>query len=105
MSTIKLIPITPGEILLEDFMKPMELTKYRLAKDIGVSATRIGEIISGKRAITADTDLRLSAYFELSNGYWLRIQNQFDVEIEKRKIQSELKEIIPFNKLHKLSHF
>lgn len=101
----KLMPITPGEILLEDFMKPMELTKYRLSKDIGVSATRIGEIVSGKRSITADTDLRLCKYFELSNGYWLRIQNQFDIEIEKRKIQSELKDIIPFNKMRKLSHF
>lgn len=104
MSTLKLIPVSPGEILLEDFMNPMELTKYRLAKDIGVSATRIGEIVSGKRSITADTDLRLCKYFELSNGYWLRIQNQYDTEIEKRKIQSELNGIIPFNKLHKLGH-
>lgn len=104
MSTLKLIPVSPGEILLEDFMNPMELTKYRLAKDIGVSATRIGEIVSGKRSITADTDLRLCKYFELSNGYWLRIQNQYDTEMEKRKIQSELNGIIPFNKLHKLSH-
>jgi len=101
----KLLPITPGEILLEDFMKPLDLTKYRLAKDIGVSATRIGEIVSGRRTITADTDLRLCKYFELSNGYWLRIQNQYDVEMEKRKIQKELKEIVPYNQLHKLSHF
>jgi len=104
MSTLKLIPVSPGEILLEDFMNPMDLTKYRLSKDIGVSATRIGEIVSGKRSITADTDLRLCKYFELSNGYWLRIQNQYDTEMEKRKIQSELNSIIPFNKLHKLSH-
>ncbi|MHB8097650.1 MAG: HigA family addiction module antitoxin [Erysipelotrichaceae bacterium] len=103
MGASKLIPVSPGEILLEDFMIPMELTKYRLAKDIGVSATRIGEIVSGKRSITADTDLRLCKYFELSNGYWLRIQNQYDVEMEKRKIHRELREIIPFNKLHKLN--
>lgn len=97
-------PVTPGELLLEEFMKPMNLTKYRLAKDIGVSATRIGQIVSGKRAISADSDLRLCKYFELSEGYWLRMQNKYDVEIQKTKIGDELNHIIPFAKLHLGGH-
>jgi len=65
------LPVTPGEMLEEEFLKPLGLTKYRLAKDIGVPAQRIGEIVSGKRAVTADTDLRLCRYFGLSDGWWL----------------------------------
>ena len=67
-------PVTPGELLLEEFLVPMQLSQYRLAKEIGVSAQRIGEIVAGKRAITADSDLRLCRFFGLSNGYWLRAQ-------------------------------
>jgi addiction module HigA family antidote len=67
----KLDPITPGEILLEEFLIPMGLSQYRLAKEIGVPAQRISEIVAGKRSITADTDLRLCRFFGLSNGYWL----------------------------------
>lgn len=70
-------PITPGEILLEEFLKPMGVRQYRLAKEIGVPAQRISEIVSGKRSITADTDLRLCRFFGLSNGYWLRAQVQY----------------------------
>lgn len=100
MTKIEIQPVTPGELLLEEFMIPMNLTKYRLAKDIGVSATRIGQIVAGKRAISADTDLRLCKYFGLSEGYWLRMQNRYDIEIEKTMIQEELSRIVPFAKLH-----
>lgn len=100
MSKREIKPITPGELLLEEFMIPMKLTKYRLAKDIGVSASRIGQIVAGKRAISAETDLRLCKYFELSEGYWLRMQNRYDVEIEKVKIEDQLNQIVPFTKLY-----
>ena len=69
----KLKPVIPGELLLEEFLKPMGLSQYRLAKAIGVPAQRISEIVAGKRAVTADTDLRLCRFFGLSNGYWLRM--------------------------------
>ena len=68
----KLKPVTPGELLLEEFLLPLGITKYRVAKEIGVPAQRIGEIVAGRRAISADTDLRLCRFFGLSNGYWLR---------------------------------
>lgn len=70
----KLPPVTPGDLLMDEFLKPMGISQYRLAKEIGVHAQRIGEIVSGKRAITADTDLRLCRFFGLSDGYWLRGQ-------------------------------
>ncbi len=70
----KLKPVTPGELLLEEFLKPMGISQYRLAKEIGVPAQRSGEIVAGRRAVTADTDLRLCRFFGLSNGYWLRAQ-------------------------------
>ena len=65
----KLDPVTPGELLLEEFLQPMGISRYRLAREIGVSAQRIGEIVAGKRSVTADTDLRLCRFFGLSNGY------------------------------------
>src|SRR4030065_756362 len=70
----KLRPVTPGELLLEEFLKPMGISQYRLAKEISVPAQRIGDIVAGKRGVTADTDLRLCRFFGLSNGYWLRAQ-------------------------------
>ena len=76
----KLAPVTPGEILAEEFLAPMGITKYRLAKEIGVPAQRIGGIVAGKRSITADTDLRLCRFFGLSKGYWLRAQAAWDME-------------------------
>jgi len=76
----KLKPVTPSELLLEEFLKPMGISQYRLAKEIGVPAQRIGDIVAGKRAITADTDLRLCRFFGLSNGYWLRAQVMHDTE-------------------------
>ena len=68
----------PGEILLEEFLKPMGITQYRLAKEIGVPQRRIGEIVAGKRAITADTGLRLSRFFGISEGFWIGLQSDFD---------------------------
>jgi addiction module HigA family antidote len=93
----KLDPITPGEILLEEFLKPMGLSQYRLAKEIGVPAQRISEIVAGKRSVTADTDLRLCRFFGLSNGYWLRAQAAFDTEVAARNMGPLLKKIIPWS--------
>jgi antitoxin HigA-1 len=76
-------PVSPGEMLEEEFLKPLGLTKYRLAKDIGVPPQRIGDIVAGKRAITADTDLRLCRYFGLSDGWWLRGQASYDIAITR----------------------
>lgn len=87
----KVAPITPGEILLEEFLKPLGLTQYRLAKEIDVPAQRISEIVSGKRSITADTDLRLCRFFGLSNGYWLRAQAAHDTEVAERSLSPVLK--------------
>ena len=91
-------PITPGELLSEEFLVPLGLTKYRIAKEIGVPAQRIGEIVAGRRAITAETDLRLCKYLGLSSGYWLRVQNQYEIEITRRKIQLQLDGIIPIHR-------
>jgi len=92
----KLDPVTPGELLLEEFLKPMGLSQYRLAKEIGVPAQRISEIISGKRSITADTDLRLCKFFGLSNGYWLRAQVAHDTEVAERRMGDLLSKIRPY---------
>ena len=83
-------PVSPGEMLEEEFLKPLGLTKYGLAKDIGVPAQRIGEIVSGKRSVTADTDLRLCRYFGLSDGWWLRGQAAYDTAIAKETLAAEL---------------
>ncbi len=95
----KLKPITPGEILLEDFLTPMGISQYRLAKEIHVPAQRIGEIVAGKRSITADTDLRLCRFFGLSNGYWLRAQAAFDTEVAEESLSKTLKKIKPWDEL------
>lgn len=89
-------PVTPGELLWEEFMVPMGLTRYRLAKEIRVSAPRIGDIVNGKRAVTADTDLRLCRFFGLSDGYWLRAQAAYDIEVAQRELAAELKKIKPW---------
>lgn len=86
---------TPGEVLLEEFLKPMGLTQYRLAKEIGVPQRRIGEIIAGKRAITTDTGLRLSRYFGLSDGFWERLQLDHDLTVSKEKMAETLARIKP----------
>lgn len=92
----RLAPVTPGELLLEEFLGPMGLSKYRLAKEIGVPAQRIGEIVAGRRAITADTDLRLCRFFGLSNGYWLRAQAAYDTEVAEAALAKALKRIKPW---------
>ena len=86
----KLKPVTPGELLLKEFLKPMGISQYRLAKEISVPAQRIGDIVAGKRGVTADTDLRLCRFFGLSNGYWLRAQAAFDTEVAERVIGPKL---------------
>ena len=92
----RLKPIPPGEILREEFLMPMGLSQYRVAKEIKVPAQRIGEIVSGKRSITADTDLRLCRFFGLSNGYWLRAQVAYDTEIAEATLAETLAEIEPW---------
>ena len=89
-------PVTPGELLWEEFMSPMGLSRYRLAKEIDVPAQRIGDIVNGKRAITADTDLRLCRFFGLSDGYWLRAQTAYEIEVAQRELASVLKKIKPW---------
>lgn len=89
-------PVTPGELLLEEFLVPMHLSQYRHAKEIGVPAQRIGEIVAGRRAITADTDLRLCRFFGLSNGYWLRAQVAHDTEVAAKTLAPELRRIKPW---------
>jgi len=93
----KLKPVTPGELLREEFLEPMGLSQYRLAKEIGVPAQRIGEIVAGKRAVTADTDLRLCRFFGLSNGYWLRAQAAYDTEVAEDALADKLKKIKPWS--------
>ena len=86
----KLSPIHPGEILMEEFLKPMNISQYRLAKDISVPPRRINEIVHGQRAITPDTALRLSRYFGLSERFWINMQTRYDLEVEKDRLQDRL---------------
>jgi len=90
MSEQKLPPIHPGEILLEEFLRPMGISQYRLAKDISVPARRINEIVHGKRAISPDTALRLSRYFGLSERFWINLQARYNLEIEKDRLKDRL---------------
>lgn len=90
-------PVAPGELLEEEFLEPMGITKYRLAKEIGVPATCIGEIVSGKRSVTADTDLRLCRFFGLSDGYWLRVQVAYDTDLARMRMSDELDKIRPWS--------
>jgi addiction module HigA family antidote len=93
----KLDPVTPGELLLEEFLTPMGISQYRLAKEIDVPAQRISEIVSGKRTVTADTDLRLCRFFGLSSGYWLRAQAAHDTEVAQRKLGPAIQRIKPWS--------
>ncbi|HXK62629.1 MAG TPA: HigA family addiction module antitoxin [Acidobacteriota bacterium] len=88
--TKKLPPVHPGEILSEEFLKPLKISQYRLAKEISVPPRRINEIVQGKRAITADTALRLSKYFGLSERFWTNLQSRFDLETEKDRLGDRL---------------
>lgn len=92
----KLKPISPGEMLMEEFLKPLGMSNYRLAKEIGVPAQRIGEILANRRTITADTDLRLCRFFGLSDGWWLRLQADYDTEIAKTTLVKTLAKIKPW---------
>ena len=83
-------PIHPGEILSEEFLAPMGISQYRLAKDFNVPARRINEIVHGKRSITADTALRLSRYFGLTEQFWMNLQTRYDLEREKDRLGSRL---------------
>jgi addiction module HigA family antidote len=96
----KLKVVTPGELLLEEFLVPMGISQYRLAKEIGVPAQRIGEIVAGKRSVSADTDLRLCRFFGLTNGYWLRAQAAHDTEVAERAIGKRLALIKPWSKIN-----
>ena len=89
----KVPPVSPGEMLEEEFLKPLGLTKYQLAKDIDVPAQRIGDIVAGKRAISADTDLRLCRYFGLSDEWWLRGQANYDTAIARESMGQALARI------------
>jgi antitoxin HigA-1 len=86
----KFAPVHPGEILLEEFLKPMGLSQYALAKDINVPARRINEIVHGDRSISADTALRLSRYFGMSENFWMNLQARYDLEIQKDQLDGRL---------------
>lgn len=88
----KLSPVHPGEVLLEDFMKPLGLSQYRVAKDIGVSPIRISQIVHGKRAITADTAMHLAHYFGTSAGVWVRLQARYDLEVAREQIGERIRQ-------------
>ncbi len=90
MSDKRLPPIHPGETLLEEFLKPMGISQYRVAKATNVPARRINEIVHGKRSITADTALRLSKFFGMSDRFWLNLQTRYDLELEKDRLGSRL---------------
>ena len=95
MGRRKMAPIHPGEVLIEEFLKPLGLTQYRVAKDIGVPQRRIHEIVHGKRTVTAATVLRLARYFRTSERFWLNIQARYDLEIEKDRLRDRLeKEVV-----------
>ncbi|SRR6266581_5258680 len=95
MQRKKLQPVHPGEILTEEFLKPLGISQYKLAKDIRVPARRINEIAHGKRSVTADTALRLSRYFGTSERFWLNLQSRYDIEVEKDKLADRLEREVP----------
>ena len=86
-------PVSPGEMLLDEFLKPGGVSQYRLAKEIGVPPQRIGEIVAGRRTITADTDLRLCRFFGLSDGWWLSLQAKYDTEMARDAMAEALSQI------------
>ena len=86
----RISPIHPGEVLMEDFMKPLGLSQYRLAKDIGVTPIRISQIVNGKRAVSVDTAMRLARYFGTSAGVWLRLQVRYDLEVAEQELTEKI---------------
>ena len=96
MATAKLAPVHPGEVLLEEFLKPLELSQYRLAKDISVPPRRINEIVHGTRAVSANTALRLARYFGVSERFWLNLQAQYGLDMERDRLGDRLeREVSP----------
>jgi len=93
----ELAPVPPGEILAHEFLEPLEITPYRLAKSIGVPQQRIGEILAGRRSITADTGLRLSRFFGMSDGFWIGLQADYDMAKARASMGDALERIEPFN--------
>lgn len=91
MTSRKLAPVHPGEILLEEFLEPFDLSQYRLARDISVPPRRINEIVHGTRSVTADTALRLARYFGTSEQFWLNLQAHYDLEVERDRLGDRLK--------------
>jgi len=97
MTEKKITPIHPGEILYEEFLEPIGISQYRVAKDINVPIVRINEIILGKRGISADTALRLAKYFDMSVDFWTGIQSEYEIAVAKNKIEARLdREIRPY---------
>ncbi|MCD6285251.1 MAG: HigA family addiction module antidote protein [Anaerolineae bacterium] len=94
MSTREIPPIHPGEILMEEFLKPMGITQYRLAKDIKVDPRRINEIVHGQRSVSADTALRLARFFGMSERFWMNLQAHYDLELRKMELGDRLEEEI-----------
>ena len=90
MRNKKIAPVHPGEILMEEFLKPMSISQYKLAKDISVPARRINEIVHGQRAISADTALRLGKYFGMSPQFWINLQSHYELEMEEDRIGERL---------------
>ena len=91
-------PIHPGEILVTEFLEPMGITQYRLAKDIGVTPRRINEIVHGRRAISADTALRLSHFFGMEAQFWLNLQSRYDMEVAREQLHDKIiKQVRPFS--------
>lgn len=95
----EIAPVSPGEMLEEEFLTPLGMTKYRLAKEIGVPPQRIGDIIAGKRSITADTDLRLCRFFGMADGWWLRLQAKYDTEMARDAMADVLSKIHPLERV------
>jgi len=90
MATTTLAPVHPGEVLLEEFLEPLGISQYRLAKDISVPPRRINEIVHGKRSVTANTALRLARYFGTSDRFWLNLQASYDLDVEREKLGDRL---------------
>ncbi len=100
MSNEKIPPVHPGEILMEEFLRPMGMSQNRLANDLGVPPRRINEVVLGKRRITADTALRLARYFGMSPQFWLGMQMDYDLDVEEDRLSARLEEVKVYVKTH-----
>ncbi len=100
MSNEKIPPVHPGEILMEEFLRPMGMSQNRLANDLGVPPRRINEVVLGKRRITADTALRLARYFGMSPQFWLGLQMDYDLDVEEDRLSARLEEVKVYVKTH-----